>query len=302
MINAVGCALRRTLHSAQAGCLCHQNALDLWVKMWHRVTERPADDMLTNMLKRTFIHLPGVGPRSEEHFWRQGLVYWEDFLRTHRVRGLSRERVRRLHEGLQESLEHAGDAAYFAPLLPAGEHWRLFPTFRPRTAYLDIETTGNFWPSLTVTVVGLYDGVTMRQYVRGFNLKDFPQALEAFDLIVTYNGTQFDLPVLRAYFPDLAVPPAHVDLRFLLARLGYRGGLKGIEPRFGIQRPPEVEGMDGYMAVILWDRYQRGDRTALELLLKYNREDVVNLEVLMEETFRKHEARLFSWEQAKARC
>ena len=43
--------------------------------------------------------------------------------------------------------------------------------------------------------------------------------------------------------------------------------------------------MDGYMAVILWERYQRGDRTALDLLLKYNREDVINLEVLMDRAY-----------------
>jgi uncharacterized protein YprB with RNaseH-like and TPR domain len=110
---------------------------------------------------------------------------------------------------------------------------------------------------------------------------------------VTFNGTQFDLPVLRAYFMDLVLPPLHVDLRFLLARLGYKGGLKKIEPRFGIHRPNEVNGMDGYMAVILWQRYQRGDRTSLDLLLKYNREDVINLEVLMEQAFEMEQARLF---------
>jgi hypothetical protein len=54
--------------------------------------------------------------------------------------------------------------------------------------------------------------------------------------------------------------------------------------------------MDGYMAVILWERYQRGDRTALDLLLKYNREDVVNLELLMEEGFRMYRERLMAEE------
>ena len=67
-----------------------------------------------------------------------------------------------------------------------------------------------------------------------------------------------------------------------MARLGFKGGLKKIEPRFGIHRPKEVNGMDGYMAVLLWQRYQRGDQGALDLLLTYNREDVVNLEVLMD--------------------
>jgi uncharacterized protein YprB with RNaseH-like and TPR domain len=246
------------------------------------------------MLKRTFIHLPGVGHRTEAHFWRKGFLCWEDFLGASHIRGFSRERLERLKEAVHESLAQVDNPAYFAPLLPASEQWRLFRRFRPRAACLDIETTGTFWPGLTVTVVGLYDGTRFRQFVQGHNLHEFPQALEDFDLLITYNGTQFDLPVLRAYFGHLPLPPVHLDLRFILARLGFRGGLKGIEPRFGIVRPPEVAGLDGYMAVVLWDRYQRGDRTALDLLLTYNREDVINLELLMERAFELCAHRLLS--------
>jgi uncharacterized protein YprB with RNaseH-like and TPR domain len=245
------------------------------------------------MLKRTFIHLPGVGPRREAHFWRQGVSTWEDFLAAKRLQGLSRERLNWLKTELTRSLSHLADAAYFADRLQAGEHWRLFQHFRPKTAYLDIETTGKAWPGLLVTVAGLYDGVKMRQFIQGYNLQEFPRALAEVDLLVTFNGTQFDLPVLQAYFPELVLPPAHVDLRFLMARLGFKGGLKKIEPRFGIRRPKDVTGMDGYMAVLLWQRYQRGDRGALDLLLTYNREDVVNLEVLMDAAFRMERERLF---------
>jgi len=210
------------------------------------------------MLKRTFIHLPGVGPRRETQLWRQGLATWEDFLGARRVRGLSRERLGRLKGELKRSLAHLKDAAYFAGRLQAGEHWRLFSHFRPKTAYLDIETTGSVWPNLAVTVVGLYDGENLRQFVQGYNLEKFPPQVREFDLLVTFNGAQFDLPVLRACFPRLCLPPAHVDLRFFLARLGFTGGLKKIEPRFGIHRPEEVDGLDGYAAVLLWERYQRG--------------------------------------------
>jgi hypothetical protein len=244
------------------------------------------------MLKRTFLHLPGVGRRTEAYFWRQGLLLWEDFLGVRRLRGFSPERLGRLKRDLEESLACLHEPRYFASRLPGEEHWRLWRHYRPRAAYLDIETTGAAWPDLLVTVVGLYDGQVFRQFLQGVNLEEFPEALRDFDLLITYNGTQFDLPVLRAYFPGLVLPPVHLDLRFILARLGYRGGLKGIEPQFGIVRPPEVAGMDGYMAVLLWERFQRGDRTALELLLTYNREDVLNLEVLMEQAFRLSLARL----------
>jgi uncharacterized protein YprB with RNaseH-like and TPR domain len=237
------------------------------------------------MIKRTFVHLPGVGLRTEAQFWRQGLATWEDFLTVRRVSGLGAERLAWLRGLLEESLRHLHRPEYFASCLPTGELWRLFHHFRSRTAYLDIETTGAGWWEQAVTVVGLYDGQVMRQFVMGHNLIDFPGALADVDMLVTFNGTQFDLPVLRASFPDLVLPPLHLDLRFILARLGYRGGLKRLEPLFGITRAPEVAGLNGYDAVLLWERFQRGDLTARKLLLQYNEEDVLNLETLMEQAF-----------------
>ncbi|MEA3323841.1 MAG: ribonuclease H-like domain-containing protein, partial [Euryarchaeota archaeon] len=40
----------------------------------------------------------------------------------------------------------------------------------------------------------------------------------------------------------------------------------------------------GFDAVRLWHEYERGSADALELLLKYNREDIVNLETIIELT------------------
>jgi uncharacterized protein YprB with RNaseH-like and TPR domain len=74
---------------------------------------------------------------------------------------------------------------------------------------------------------------------------------------------------------------AHLDLRYILASLGYRGGLKGCERQFGIERG-ELEDVDGFFAVLLWfDFYHCGNPRALETLLAYNTLDAVNLETLM---------------------
>ncbi|RLM48905.1 ribonuclease H-like domain-containing protein, partial [Halorubrum sp. Atlit-28R] len=48
----------------------------------------------------------------------------------------------------------------------------------------------------------------------------------------------------------------------------------------GIDRDrPDISGRD---AVRLWREYERGDESALDTLVSYNREDTVNLERLME--------------------
>jgi len=58
-----------------------------------------------------------------------------------------------------------------------------------------------------------------------------------------------------------------------------RGGFKAVLRSLGIDR--ETEGLSGLHAIWLWERYsQENDLSALELLLKYNRDDVVNLKQL----------------------
>jgi len=67
----------------------------------------------------------------------------------------------------------------------------------------------------------------------------------------------------------------------LLRSLGYKGGLKGCEKKAGIERG-DLEGVDGYSAILLWNDYQRNKNPkSLETLLAYNIQDVVNLEYLM---------------------
>jgi uncharacterized protein YprB with RNaseH-like and TPR domain len=75
---------------------------------------------------------------------------------------------------------------------------------------------------------------------------------------------------------------AHIDLRFVLGSLGYRGGLKVVEQTLGLGRAPAIQGVDGFEAVRLWHRYRRGDRAALMRLALYNLTDVVNLVQLVE--------------------
>ena len=77
-----------------------------------------------------------------------------------------------------------------------------------------------------LTIVGVYDGYQMRQYVRGINLHKMPEALEDAAMLVTFFGTGFDVPFLRRAFPEMPMPYMHVDLCFLLKKLGYRGGLE----------------------------------------------------------------------------
>ncbi len=71
-----------------------------------------------------------------------------------------------------------------------------------------------------------------------------------------------------------------------LRSLGLSGGLKAVEQRVGLQRAPDVAGLDGWDAVRLWRRWESGSRESLDLLVRYNTADIVNLEHLMKLTYR----------------
>lgn len=107
-------------------------------------------------------------------------------------------------------------------------------------------------------------------------------ALDRVTTILTYNGSRFDLPVIkRAIKLDLNKYFECRDLMYDCWDKNLYGGLKRVEEQLGIERT--TKGIDGLQAMRLWERFRYyGDEVALQLLLEYNREDVVNL-VFLEE-------------------
>ncbi len=142
-------------------------------------------------------------------------------------------------------------------------------------AYLDIETdrTGN------ICVIGLSieNNGFMQWYGKNIDIYSVEQELAHVKTIVTFNGDGFDLPQIKKHlYVDLKENRVSRDLFKEKKKLGIKGGLKDLEKMFGIAR--KTEGMNGYKAVWLWERYKnKGNVNALNLLLEYNKEDVLNL-------------------------
>lgn len=142
-------------------------------------------------------------------------------------------------------------------------------------AYLDIETCA----AGDVTIVGIFrEDRGLRQLVGG-EITDVNvwETLDGVDIICTFNGDRFDLPILeRQVRVNLRQRFRSLDLLRECRRAGLKGGLKRLEERFGIAR--STQGMSGWDAMQLWARYENeGDQAALDVLLEYNREDVMNL-------------------------
>ena len=233
------------------------------------------------MLQSTFCHIPQISLKSERRLWEAGLHSWQA------IRSLSELPIKRvsldaLHRHVEEShiQLRAGNPHYFAEALPTTEMWRMFPEFRSRIAYLDIETTGMTPGWNAITTIALYDGEHIYHYIQGHNLHRFERDIQCFDVLVTYNGKTFDVPFIERSL-GFTLEQAQIDLRYVLRSLGLRGGLKSCEKQMGIRRRG-LEDVDGYFAVLLWKEYKRrNNEKALETLLCYNIHDVVNLETLL---------------------
>ncbi len=154
-------------------------------------------------------------------------------------------------------------------------------------AYLDIETTGLTPFDCEITVIGIHicrgDDTEFVQLVgRDVTADGILQALRDVDVIYSYNGSRFDLPFIHSRLGiNLVELFTHHDLMYDCWRNNLYGGLKAVERQLGIRRI--LVEMNGFEAVRLWWKYiDSFDLDALNKLLEYNKEDVVNLKTLKE--------------------
>lgn len=140
--------------------------------------------------------------------------------------------------------------------------------------YLDIETGRDG----RMTVIGFYHETSGMVQLTGNEISRtaLVELLPDRCPLFTYNGHCFDLRVIRDQLGvDLRQEFESYDLRWICQRHGLTGGLKAVERTLGISR--DLSNVNGMDAMRLWYEYEQGSHSALAVLLKYNREDVMNL-------------------------
>lgn len=241
------------------------------------------------MIRCRFSVFEGVGPGREKSIIDAGITDWSGLLSAKEIPGVSESLLALIQEQAREWSDalQRKDERFFERNLARRNHWLLFETFKKATRYLDIETTGLSPRRHVVTMVGVYNGKRFKALVRGKNLSaaSLREALVGCKLLVSYFGSQFDVPFLKHAFPEVSWDLPHFDLCFAARKVGLAGGLKRVERLLGMQREDEIADVDGFEAVRLWRRYERGDRQALKKLVDYNEADTRNLAPIAEAVY-----------------
>ena len=237
------------------------------------------------MLTSTFQHLNGIGSKTEEAMWRRGILTWDHYIASMpRQRSIFDNTLPESESILSESITayNKGDMTFFAQCLSKAEYYRIALEFPAEVLFLDIETTGLSLYYDQITVIGWSLDNRYGVYINGQDDAELRSVLAEAKVIVTFNGTLFDLKFIKKHFQNIVIPSVHIDLRYFAKRVDLTGGQKKIEKEIGFIRESEIEDMLGEAAPILWHKYRRGDLKAMQRLIEYNHADIEGMKYILD--------------------
>lgn len=230
------------------------------------------------MIDKTFVHCPGIGPKTEERIKNTGIESWQDCLLRKDDLPFSGSKKAAFLDQIAKSINALkdDDIGYLVSSLPTREHWRILARYFHQATFFDIETTGLSSYDSLITVIICYKDGTLHSFLFEENLDDFLALVEDSRLLVAFNGNSFDIPFIENAFNIPAIGCPYIDLRWICYHAGYQGGLKSIEKEMQITRPSPIRSIDGFEAVSLFLDWQNGDEQARKKLIAYCQADVLS--------------------------
>ncbi|MEM4398144.1 MAG: ribonuclease H-like domain-containing protein [Candidatus Woesearchaeota archaeon] len=236
------------------------------------------------MIKKSFLFLPNISYKKELEIKTQ-VKDWDNFLNTKKIKGISELNKKRYDKLIIEAKNALlnNDSSFFLGKLKHKDNWLLYDYFKDESIFLDIEVSkiNGF-----LTLIGLFDGYETKIMIKeiNFDINFLKNYLKNFKLIITFNGSVFDLPFLEKKYPGLLPKVPNIDVRHLCQKLNLKGSLKEVELKLGIKRQnPIVERLYSGDPYRLWKTFKAtGNKYYLDLLIEYNEEDIINLKKILD--------------------
>lgn len=146
----------------------------------------------------------------------------------------------------------------------------------PTVGYFDIETTFSTQPIMLYGAVADVFG-NIEQFVKGEDIVDdkelvdsYGEALSKYDILVSWNGKLFDIPVLNArrVFHGLSPvqPNMHIDLMYYATGQFMRMGRKSLQ---SVSEYLDVPNRKTPLNVRTWDKAMAGDAVAYDKIIEH---------------------------------
>ncbi len=234
------------------------------------------------MITQALQHCRGLGPIRLNQLSDAGVRSWHDALQMPHLipLGLRTAVTAECERCLQALTEN--NIRYFVEKFATQDKWRILTQYVDRCSYFDIETTGLEYDD-TITVIACWHKGQLHTFVEHENLDDFLDLLDDIDLLVSFNGSTFDVPRVLAGFHIPELPCPHIDLRWPCYHRELNGGLKHVTSSLGLHRPDDLQDADGSLAVRLWSSWIHQKNSAdRDQLLRYCAADVLLMVPLAE--------------------
>ena len=232
------------------------------------------------MITEALHHFRGVGPVRLAKLQDSGIKSWQDVIvQPDLIPNSLRSEIVAECERCLAALEN-DEIRYFVDRLFPQDRWRILNRYIDRCSFFDIETTGLEYDD-TITLIMCWHNGQLHTFVEHENLDDFLDLLDEIELLVSFNGSTFDVPRVLDGFHIPELPCPHFDLRWPCYHRDLCGGLKQVTASLGIERPADLSDADGSLAVQLWHRWaEHKDEDARNQLIRYCGADVLLLKPL----------------------
>lgn len=245
-----------------------------------------------SLLYISLIQVSHVSVKREENYWKKGIVSIEDLISSsQRQLSLFPSALECEVAYLMNDAGHNVDkiASIFEKKSGKKDFYRIAYSVPEYILFLDIETTGLSPVYHYITMVGWMMNGKYGCWIAGTDPTELKEVCHKAKMIVTFNGTRFDVKFLNNAFPDLNIADKpNLDLMHFCKRFGFVRGQKNIENELKFNRPKDIQDCNGKEAIALWYKFIFGEDSALDLLIEYNFYDISGMTYILDKIFFKY--------------
>ncbi len=243
------------------------------------------------MLIKTFLHLAGFTKKREKELWDKGVRNWTLFNRLkerhiHSL-GFKPQIYNKYRDFIKKSQSNlrVKNHLFFSNFLPKEETWRLYPEFSKDTCFMNVLTSGRCASQHDIGMITVSSNKKVTNFVQGQNLdeKHLKKELSKYKVVVTFDGSKFDMPFIQNKFPKIKIDHIQLELRKLYSKI-HKENIYQIKHQINSQLGMEINDHKAMQMVSKWKK--NDDNILLNKLKNYSRINNLSMNYLLNNIYK----------------